>query len=47
MLDPGSPATPRRSAFAGLEEVLRGSTRPRYRGYADAVDALRRMKLLP
>ena len=42
LLDPVLPATPRRSAFVGLEQVLEGSIRPRYRGYADAVDALRR-----
>ena len=42
LLDPVLPATPRRSAFVGLEQVLRGSIRPRYRGYADAVEALRR-----
>jgi len=41
-LDPISTATPRRPAFVGLEQVLPGSIRPRYRGYADAVEALRR-----
>ena len=46
LLDPGVSATPRRLAFVGLEAVLQGSIRPRYHGYADAVDALRRMKLL-
>ena len=33
-----------RSAFVGLDEVLQGSTRPRYRGYADAAAALRGME---
>jgi transcriptional regulator with XRE-family HTH domain len=47
LLDPGSPATPRRAPFVGLEAVLQGALRPRYHGYAEAVDALRIMKLLP
>jgi hypothetical protein len=42
LLDPISTATPRRSAFVGLEQALPGSIRPPYRGYADAVEALRR-----
>jgi transcriptional regulator with XRE-family HTH domain len=42
LLDPVVPATPRRSAFVGLEQVLPGTIRPRYRGYVDAVEALRR-----
>jgi hypothetical protein len=47
LFDPGTLATPRRSTFVGLERVLRSSVRPRYRGYADAVEALRRLQLLP
>lgn len=39
LLDPV--ATARRSTFVGLDQVLQGSTRPRYRGYADAAAALR------
>ena len=42
LLDPVSTTTPLRSSLVGLEQVLRGSIRPRYRGYADAVEALRR-----
>jgi hypothetical protein len=42
LLDPIATGTSRRASFVGLEEVLHGSIRPRYRGYADAVDALRR-----
>jgi hypothetical protein len=42
LLDPLSTSTPVRASFVGLEPVLRGSIRPRYRGYADAVEALRR-----
>jgi hypothetical protein len=47
LLDPGADAAPRRSPFVGLDAVLQGSIRPRYRGYSDAVDAVRGMKLLP
>ncbi len=42
LLDPVLPATPRRAAFVGLDEIRNMSIRPRYRGYADAVEALRR-----
>jgi ribosome-binding protein aMBF1 (putative translation factor) len=39
LLDPVS--TTRWTSFAGLEQVLEGSIRPRYLGYADAATALR------
>ena len=42
LLDPIATAGARRSAFVGLEQVLSGSIRPRYRGYASAVEGLRR-----
>ena len=47
LLDPGSPGTSTRPIYVGLEQVLQGAIRPRYRGYADAVEALRGMKVLP
>lgn len=39
LVDPVTSA--RRSAFVGLGQVLQGSTRPRYRGYAEAAKAFR------
>jgi transcriptional regulator with XRE-family HTH domain len=42
LIDPGWNGASSRSAYVGLEEVLGGSVRPRYRGYGDAAEMLRR-----
>jgi transcriptional regulator with XRE-family HTH domain len=42
LIDPIWNDASRRSAYVGLDEVLRHSVRPRYRGYGDAAEMLRR-----
>lgn len=42
LFDPGSSTSSRRPPFISLESALPTIVRPRYRGYADAADALRR-----
>jgi len=41
LFDPIEERSSRRRTFIGLEQAIDRSTRPRYRGYADAVDRLR------